>query len=570
MMKKTTVLSILLLFALSIIAGNRSKKEMRDIAASALATYGVDGKVTRAHSIVEPKLESETGQYAIYSDEVGGFVIVSKRDDVRPVLGRSLGKYDAANIPDGLQWWLEATEAALKSGARASEDADILKVSEPVDNFVTTLWKQSSPYNSLCPKDKNDNVCLTGCGATAMAMAINYFKYPDAGTGTGWYSVQTPVNGADPIIESFDNVPIDGQYKWDKMKDSYSNNETAKEVATLMFDCGKSVDMKYSASGSGSKCASIPHALAYNFSYDSLSVNHYFRNYFSDKEWFTFVRNELENKRPIIYSGTDLKNGGHTFLLTGINTDGMVYINWGWGGLANGWFAIDNLYIDKLGYYFAYNQEIVVGLNPQKTPAEGLENTSVWSFSPNYNFALSSNARNELLVNSFFIFNLSWRWFVGELRLIIETEEETPKTSVIPFNDPGDYYYMAGYQGVGVSGGLNISQLLTESGKGTFKFPQGFYRVYFQKKSVEESDWQLIRKYGGNYYCYFSVAADGTVKVDNENSLSGIHDVIYSPASNAQTTIYSIDGRKLDSTSSSNVVIMKNGKDVRKVINVNR
>lgn len=42
MMKKTTVLSILLLFALSIIAGNRSKKEMRDIAASALATYGVD------------------------------------------------------------------------------------------------------------------------------------------------------------------------------------------------------------------------------------------------------------------------------------------------------------------------------------------------------------------------------------------------------------------------------------------------------------------------------------------------------------------------------------------------
>ena len=46
MMKKTTVLSILLLFALSLTAGNRSKKEMRDIAASALATYGVDGKVT--------------------------------------------------------------------------------------------------------------------------------------------------------------------------------------------------------------------------------------------------------------------------------------------------------------------------------------------------------------------------------------------------------------------------------------------------------------------------------------------------------------------------------------------
>ena len=41
MMKKTTVLSILLLFALSLTAGNRSKKEMRDIAASALATVVV-------------------------------------------------------------------------------------------------------------------------------------------------------------------------------------------------------------------------------------------------------------------------------------------------------------------------------------------------------------------------------------------------------------------------------------------------------------------------------------------------------------------------------------------------
>ena len=79
-----------------------------------------------------------------------------------------------------------------------------------------------------------------------------------------------------------------------------------------------------------------------------------------------------------------------------------------------------------------------------------------------------------------------------------------------------------------------------------------------------------MRKPGGDYYCYFSVAADGTVKVDNENSLSGIHDVIYSPASNASAAIYSIDGRKIDSSSSSNVVIMKNGKGVRKVINANR
>lgn len=568
-MKKSIILSIMLLCVISSVAGNRSTKEMRDIAASALASYGVGDKVTRAHSAVKPKLESETGQYAIYSDEVGGFVIVSKRDDVRPVLGRSLGKYDAANIPDGLQWWMQATEAALKSGARASEDADILKVSEPVDNFVTTLWAQSSPYNMYCPKDNNEKNSLAGCVATAMSMAINYFKYPDAGTGTGWYSVQTPVEGADPVVETFDNVPIDGQYHWDQMKDTYSKNETAEDVATLIFDCGKSVGMTYSENASGSKTASIPHALAYNFSYDSLSVNRFIRSYFSDKEWFTFVRNELENRRPMIYCGTDKVSGGHTFLLTGINTDGMVYINWGWSGLANGWYAIDNLYVEELGYDFAYNQELVVGMNPQKTPPAGVENTSLWSFSPNMNFSLSTNASNQVLIDGFILFNLTWRWFVGDIRMIIETEEETPKAYVIPFNSPDEYYCIDGYHGVRVNNGLDLCEMLTESGNGTFKFPQGFYKVYLQTKSAEESDWQLIRKPGGNYYCYFSVDADGKVKVDNDNSLSGIRDVVSAPASNAPTAIYSIGGRKLATPAHSGVVIMKNGKDVRKVI-VNR
>ncbi len=565
MMKKTTVLSILLLFALSIIAGNRSKKEMRDIAASALATYGVDGKVTRAHSIVEPKLESETGQYVIYSDEVGGFVIVSKRDDVRPVLGRSLGKYDAANIPDGLQWWLEATEKALNLGARAPEDADIMNVDEAIDNFVTAEWNQSAPYNFYCPKDNNDQRCVTGCVATAMAMAMNYFKYPAAGTDTGSYSVKSPL----AVVETFDNVPIDGKYQWDRMKDTYTSYDTAEELATLMFDCGKAVGMVYSANESSALSVSIPRALAYNFGYDSLSVNYYMRDFISDKDWFTLLRNELSSKRPVFYGGVDQTGAGHQFLLTGINTDGTVYVNWGWSGNGNGWFAIDHLvYRDK--YDFAYDQDITIGMNPQTTPAEGTENTSLLAFSPNYPFSLSTNDKNEILLSDFLIFNCSWRVFQGLFKMIVETEEETPKKWEVDFFDENKATSMKYGYGLLYTMLNSLNKKFSNDGKTPYIFPEGSYKVYFVSKSNEESNWQLVRKPGGDYYCYFSVAADGTVKVDNENSLSGIHDVIYSPASNAPTAIYSIDGRKIDSSSSSNVVIMKNGKGVRKVINANR
>ena len=154
--------------------------------------------------------------------------------------------------------------------------------------------------------------------------------------------------------------------------------------------------------------------------------------------------------------------------------------------------------------------------------------------------------------------------------MIVETEEETPKKWEVYFFDENKATSMKYGIGLLYTRLNSLNKKFSNDGKTPYIFPEGSYKVYFVSKSNEESNWQLVRKPGGDYYCYFSVAADGTVKVDNENSLSGIHDVIYSPASNAQTTIYSIDGRKLDSTSSSNVVIMKNGKDVRKVINANR
>lgn len=567
-MKKSTILSIMLLFVLSSVAGNRSKKEMRDIAASALATYGVSGKVTRAHSVVEPKLESETPQYAIYSDEVGGFVIVSKRDDVRPVLGRSLGKYDAAKIPDGLQWWMQATEAALKSGARASEDADIMNVDEPIDNFITAEWNQLLPYNQHCPTDNNDNRCVTGCVATAMAMAMNYFKYPAAGTGTGCYSVKSSVEGANPVVETFDNVPIDGKYQWDRMKDTYTSYDTAEELATLMFDCGKAVGMAYSANESSATSVSIPHALAYNFGYDSLAVNYYMRDFLSDKDWFTLLRNELSSKRPVFFGGMDQTGAGHQFLLTGINTDGTVYVNWGWGGNGNGWFAIDHL-VYRNKYDFAYDQDITIGMNPLKTPAEGTENTSLLAFFPQIPISLSTSAKNEILLSNFAIFNSSWRVFHGTFKMIVETEEETPKAWEVDFFDEDETAYMQYGYGYSYTRLNSLNKFLSEDGITPYEFPEGFYKLYFVSKSNEESNWQFVRKPGGNPYCYFSVAADGTVKVDNENSLSGIRDVISDPASNAPTSMYSISGSKLASPSQSNIVIMKNGKDVRKVI-VNR
>ena len=560
-MKKTIILSIVMLVGLNMFAANRSRSEMLSIAASALSTDCATGRVLRAHSRVEPILESETPQYAIYSDEVGGFVIVSKRDDVRPVLGRSLGKYDANTMPDGLRWWLEETNSFLASGDNASEDADILKVDETVDNFVTAEWAQGEPYNLLCPKTDNSKRCLTGCSATATAMVLHYFKYPSAPTGTASYCVITQ-GTEDNDTTFYTNEPLEGAYAWDKMKDKYvSSIDPSKAVAKLMYDCGRALSMNYGYNGSAARSDRFPYALTYNFEYDSLSINNRIRSYCTNKEWYSIIRTELENRRPIIYGGVDDNYGGHAFVFSGINTDGQVYVNWGWSGDGNGWYSVDYLRAQNTQYNFKDNQSMTYGFVPQKSPQEGAENTSFWCYGKQP-LELEYTSDKILRLKDLGLYNYNWRYFHGDLRLLVENEDD-PNVQYSQLYNFSDTYFATWYGRIY----YDFQDIrIIMNGNDDTNVPVGYYRVSFQTKAYDESQWQPVRKMNGLVYSYFSVAADGTVRVDNENSLTGIQSIISAPSQSAPSAIYSLDGRKVTSASSSKVVIMKRGDDVRKVI----
>ena len=62
------------------------------------------------------------------------------------------------------------------------------------------------------------------------------------------------------------------------------------------------------------------------------------------------VRKEMEAKEPVLYCGSDEIEGGHAFLLDGIQSDGKVHVNWGWGKSGDGWFDIDVLRPNITGF----------------------------------------------------------------------------------------------------------------------------------------------------------------------------------------------------------------------------
>ena len=193
--------------------------------------------------------------YVFTTDQ--SFVLMAADSRVQPVLGYSFDNAFLVDIPDNLRWWLQGYDDAIASAmkqqtrrtaavAQQWEDLIVGRIETTVREavvgpLVTTKWAQGSPYNNLCPSNS-----VTGCVATAMAQVMKYHDAPSIGIGSHSYSWNSQTVSAN-FCSSY--------YDWENMTNTYSSSSTEAQrqaVATLMYHCGVSVEMKYSQSESGS------------------------------------------------------------------------------------------------------------------------------------------------------------------------------------------------------------------------------------------------------------------------------------------------------------------------------
>ena len=165
-MKRLTFILLLILSFGSLFAKERTSEEKLAIAKSYLIKYGTGSRAKSLNKIQELKnLDGLT----VLGYQQGGFVIVSNDDTNAPVVGYS--EQEANLDAPELLWYLNAANQALLSrtaSATASENK------EPIEPLLKTLWGQDTPYNNLCPTEReNANVIYpTGCVATAMAQVM--------------------------------------------------------------------------------------------------------------------------------------------------------------------------------------------------------------------------------------------------------------------------------------------------------------------------------------------------------------------------------------------------------------
>lgn len=341
--------------------------------------------------------------FYVFGSENGGYVVVAGYEAAYPVLGFSrTASFDKNNLSPGEEYlfdWMSVVVAKARengvmptSGVSAEWDMYLSGEMRSDGSEVvleTADWNQSDPYNRLCPI-LSGRRCLTGCVNTATAIIMRYHKWPQSGSG---YLPSYMLCGRD-----FGGHQLGHIYDWDNMLLNYEREEysdyQANQVAQIMYDVGVMNESDYGPDETPSNL-NYERLVEY-FDYDP-GILPLTRTGFSDAEWETLIKNEIDSGRPVYYTGRPvLASTGHALLIDGYS--GRYFsMNLGWGGKDNRFYTltlIDGMEDDMP--YYSQTQTVVVNIKPNEggKPSCFLTKTNYiyiddWNYMPGEPFHLN-------------------------------------------------------------------------------------------------------------------------------------------------------------------------------------
>lgn len=235
-----------------------------------------------------------------------GFVVICGSDDSNLVAGYSeKGTFDPDSISDGLRNLINLYE---KEGAAPN----------------TIVEQNQANYPAISPHLDRKGIALnqyhheevggrwTGCMATAFLQIMAYHQFPDYGIGSHCYT--HPTYGE--LCADYENTFID----WKNIDD--------EGYKKLSLDLGIAMEMDYARDGSSPTRKDSRYVLEKYYGYHV----HHGTPYFDD------IYSELSKGRPIYVAIPG--EPGHAVVLDGIDAEGRYHLNFGWGGIDNGYYMM--------------------------------------------------------------------------------------------------------------------------------------------------------------------------------------------------------------------------------------
>ena len=377
----------------------------------------------------------------VFNKDGGGYVIVSGDDRTADILAFSdKGHIDANHLPINMKSWLqgyvdqiERIPASATPRRVATRTGD---TKEYLETKLKTTWGQDYPYNLHTPElsfswaDRDTTIhAATGCVATAMAMILHYFKYPDrirvfipSYEGTCDIPMGNKETGEADTIKNvkwitediFAETPIRWAYIVDnydilnketkKPNNQYHNTDDEREaVSRLMQYCGAAVEMEYgidSSSTTEQLLFAMKNVMGYQDAYVLISFEYDYQG------WVDAVYYEMSKVGPVMFRGTTPSGGGHRFILDGYlsaDDNDYFYVNWGWDGENNGYVLLSVMEPDSQWVKdadgnpegFILNQDMICGLGPDGKGCTTLTNPKFYADALQFGLVGNEYSRND-------------------------------------------------------------------------------------------------------------------------------------------------------------------------------
>lgn len=426
----STVIFLLLLFlqTLSIQAREVSPEEALSVA----RRYVRVSEQTQHEVRMRTKALLQSTPYYIYNDAGGnGFVIVASNDAMGEVLAYSTsGAIDTARLNPEVRFLLQSYRDVyrqLKNNPQLTTQAPhVPKPADAVPPLIKSRWGQSEPYNKLTHY-------YTGCVATAMAQIMYYHQWPLRGQGSNSYTVnyEGQTRSAD-FSQS--------QYAWEQMRPTYTygsyTTQQEDAVAKLMSDVGISVYMQYTPNSSSAQNFAAAQAFRSYFNYDAAIVT---KENEGNAHFLEVIQDELRKGFPLYISGNQRSGAsGHAWVADGFDREGLIHMNFGWDGQADGYYSLAALNLSSSGTEFggrplSFNKQLLVILaRPNKPDVPKIEE-SLREDAPNLAFniggemhflgAAPQKATSDVKIAYSSFINQSSLPFVGDIGIGIYGED---------------------------------------------------------------------------------------------------------------------------------------------------
>lgn len=313
--------------------------------------------------------------YVVDIDNVG-WALVSAVDNAGPYFAYSMSStIDMNDMPPAAEMWIDYYKNIARHCMHNPQDMRFYQedfmtkinqksISQGSFYMIQTRWRQGPPFNDLVEDDgkgvTNDcysNLkCAAGCLAIAMAQIMRYWVHPFL------------------------------DYDWCNMpKEIYNSSEDKeiKAISELVRDIGTRVNMRYCIADwlpdtiYSESCQSFAlpinakNAYKDNFEYSNEIEVAYFSNY-NNSEWATMLRNELNDSRPVFYTGSNetISTSWHAFVCDGYDYDNpeMFHFNWGWGSTDAFFYLINE-------HPYSFHQRAIINIKPDSNRTCFFEHT---------------------------------------------------------------------------------------------------------------------------------------------------------------------------------------------------